>query len=199
MLNSNSSSGKYSAVPTEQVQLPKNTTATTETKDENTTATTETKDKSYHSMLGNIISYFSTTSPPEYDNQQWQNKRIAKTVKEHKTAAKTNDESYQIIDKGSLVDQIYTFLDSRYLDLSKSDNSNRVKIGMEALIYLKKHTQTKLTKRFIESYAIPLKDYITEYDRLFHNNPLKQKNLDNLEKRFKVIYGVSYQEYKKIE
>ena len=62
-------------------------------------------------MLGNIISYLSTTSPPEYDNQQWQNKRIAKTVKEHKTAAKTNDESDQIIDKGSLVDQIYTFLD----------------------------------------------------------------------------------------
>lgn len=67
MLNSNSSSGKYSAVPTEQVQLPP-------LRRKNTTATTETKDKSYHSMLGKIISYLSTTSPPEYDNQQWQNK-----------------------------------------------------------------------------------------------------------------------------
>mgnify|MGYP003332433692 CR=1 FL=1 len=150
-------------------------------------------------MLGNIISYLSTTSPPQYDNQQWQNKRIANTVKEHKTAAKKNDESGQIIEKLELKDQIDAYIDSSNLDLSKGDNSNDVKKGMEAFIYLKQHTQTKLTKRFIEENAIPLKDYITEYDRLFHNNPLKQKNLDNLEKRFKAIYGVSYQEYKKIE
>ena len=112
---------------------------------------------------------------------------------------KKNDESGQIIEKLELKDQIDAYIDSSNLDLSKGDNSNDVKKGMEAFIYLKQHTQTKLTKRFIEENAIPLKDYITEYDRLFHNNPLKQKNLDNLEKRFKAIYGVSYQEYKKIE
>ena len=209
MLNSNSSSGEYSAVPTEQVQLPqllrKNTTATTETKDENTTATTETKDKSYHSMLGHIISYLSTTSPPEYDNQQWQNKRIAKTVKEHKTAAKKNDESEQISDKGQLKRQIEAYIDflrnpdSSNLNLSERDESNNVKTGMEYLIYLKQHTQTEPTKIFIEKYGIPLKNYIREYDRVFHDDPSKQKNLNNLEKRFKVIYGVSYQEYQKID
>ena len=77
-------------------------------------------------MLGNIISYLSTTSPPQYDNQQWQNKRIANTVKEHKTAAKKNDESGQIIEKLELKDQIDAYIDSSNLDLSKGDNSNDV-------------------------------------------------------------------------
>lgn len=95
-------------------------------------------------------------------------------MKEHKSAAKKNDESEQISDKDQLKTQIKAYI-SDDLDLSKGDNSNDVKKGMEDLIYMKQHTQTELTKRFIEGYAMPLKNYITEYNRFFHDDPSKQR------------------------
>ena len=140
-------------------------------------------------------------SSPKYDSNPQKQAQITQKAARHRQQSARASMQTQADTKTALKAQIsqqlgYSPWHANYvLDAANEPHNNyhvNVLEGMEHLIYLKNRKYSPGSYNFLIKWGIKLQQYIEQFHQLYGKNPNYRLVINNLDTKFRAIYGKSY-------
>ena len=147
-------------------------------------------------MMGSMFG-----SSPKYDSNPQKQAQITQKAARHRQQSARASMQTQMDTKTALKQQIsqqlgYSPNHANYVLNAANEPHNNYHVnvleGMEHLIYLKNRTYSEGSHKFLIKWGIKLQQYIEQFHQLYGKDPNYTVVINNLDTKFKAIYGKPY-------